>query len=221
MRLVDCFIELLTYTSYFLLMPKAGRPSYDEVRKQYELLFARSRECVKKGGFTDEQEESALFAVCAWIDESILCSDWPEREKWARAPLQLLRFGTTRAGEEFFRLLDKLEKEDTNVREVYGYCLALGFRGRYFLDEDENILNEIRSANLNLITEAAEPRITEKIFPDAYCASRKEGKGWKWFRLISPAKIPLIVMPVAFFVALYFLYKYMLGKTVSSFLGSF
>lgn len=220
MRLVDCFMELITYTTYFLATPEANQPSYDDTLNRYRLLFSRAEECVRKGGFSGSEGESALFAVCAWIDESLLCSNWSEREKWALSPLQFLRFNTTNAGEEFFRRLGSLGQDERNVREVFEYCIALGFRGRYFLAADEHSLREISKDNLSLLTGSADPEVPEKLFPGAYGAPIETGRSKKWLRLISPSKIPLIVIPVIAFIALFLLYRYMLDRMVSGFFGT-
>lgn len=219
-RLVDCFMELITYTNYFLTMPKANQPSYDDTLNHYQQLFSRAEEYARKGGFSAGEGESALFAVCAWIDESILCSDWSERGKWALSPLQLLRYNTTNAGEEFFRRLGSLGQDERNVREVFEYCIVLGFRGRYFLTADEHYLKEISSGNLSLLTGSADPEVPEKLFPGAYGAPIKTGRGKKWLRLISPSKIALIVIPVIAFIALFLFYRYMLDRMVSGFFST-
>lgn len=220
MRLIDCFMELVTYTSYFIENLKTGQPSYEDVQKQYQQLFARADKKRRDCGFSDGEWESAFFAICAWIDESILCSDWSERERWALAQLQRAHFNTTNAGEEFFLRLERLDHDAKSIREVYAYCLALGFKGRYFLSEGQSRLEEIREANLDLIIGIAKPEIPDKLFPGAYSISTKTGKGKKWLRLISPAKLPFIILPVIAFIALFFLYKYMLEKMIVSYFGS-
>jgi len=217
MRLVDCFMEIIAYTKYLLATWKTSRPCYEDVLKQYERLFSRAEDFVKRGGFSEEEGTSALFAICAWVDERILCSDWPEKEKWSRVPMQLLRFDTTNAGEDFFRRMEKLEEKAVQVREVYAYCIALGFRGRYFHAEDEKVLENIRRG---ILPEMEEPGSPDKLFPQAYGSSTERGRGRKWFLLFSPAKIPFILIPVIVFAGLFFLYQHMLRKMASDFIGA-
>jgi len=220
MRLIDCLIELITYTLYFLENLKTDQTPYGDVHNRYQQLMARADKKRRDSGFSDEEWESGLFAVCAWIDEIILCSDWSEKERWAQAMLQRIHFNTTSAGEEFFVRLDGLDMNARNVREVYAFCLALGFKGRYFLAENEGRLEEIKRTNLSFFIETVKPEIPDKLFPGAYSISTGTGKGKKWLRLISPATIPFIILPVIVFVALFFLYKYMLEKMILNYFGS-
>ncbi len=219
MRLIDCFMEIVTYTSHFLTNSKTQRPPCEDVRKQYQQLLARAEMMRKDRDCSDEEWLDAFFAVCAWIDEGILCSNWPEKERWSQSLLQRVHFNTTNAGEEFFIRLGAVDTDARDVREVYAYCLALGFRGRYFRPEDEDILEEIKRSNLNAIMETGSPELPEKLFPGAYSTTPAE-RGKKWFRLISPVRLPFIILPVLAFAALFFLYKYMLEKIVVSYFGS-
>ncbi len=212
-------MELFTFTEYLLTTLNTGRLSCDDALKQYERLLARSRECVKNGGFSQREEESALFAVCAWIDESILCSEWSGREKWSCAPLQRVHFGTTRAGEEFFQRLESLDENDGNLREVYAYCLALGFKGRFFRVENEEELKKIRMDSIGFLEGIAEPEIPGKLFPGAYDNKVRKGRGKRWFRFFSFSRVPFIFIPVIGFIALFFLYRYMLQKMAAGFIG--
>ncbi|MDR1777095.1 MAG: DotU family type IV/VI secretion system protein [Desulfovibrio sp.] len=109
--------------------------------------------------------EAADFAVCAFVDETLLSSQWSGREEWMRSPLQLVRHDTATAGEDFYRILDSLLQKaeelmpfgmttpgnqdkpvppDANdaqrqslksVLEVFALCLARGFTGMLFDDE--------------------------------------------------------------------------------------
>jgi type VI secretion system protein ImpK len=89
-------------------------------------------------GYNGEDIKLAIFAVVAFVDESILNLRHPAFSDWPRRPLQEELFGHHIAGEVFFRNLQELlastESQDlADVLEVYQLCLLLGFAGRYSL----------------------------------------------------------------------------------------
>lgn len=108
-----------------------------------ELFRGQMREALKaadqegrKRGYTAEQIRLGVFAVVAFLDESILNLQQPVFAQWPRKPLQEELFGVHVAGEIFFnnvqRLLGQQDSHDlADVLEVYQLCLLLGFRGRY------------------------------------------------------------------------------------------
>src|SRR5262249_45923540 len=101
-----------------------------------------------------EDYQDALFAVVAWVDETIIkCSDWVHHRQWKANPLQLEKYGTRNAGEELFERLARLRLDQKGIREVYYLCLSLGFHGQYFLGiEDDIKLNEIRHAQARYLS---------------------------------------------------------------------
>ena len=167
MRLVDCFSELFYYT-LFLRSMEFGQVSFDDVRKHYTKLFKRIVESVKKIQASRQDFEHAFFATAAWIDETVMESLWDGRNKWMQNPLQLQLFHTTNAGEEFFIRLQGLQDKDIEVRQVYDYCLALGFRGKYFRTEDKPALDQVISENIRRINGDLSPKLPKLLFPESY-----------------------------------------------------
>src|ERR1700758_5417173 len=91
---------------------------------------ARSRGC------SAEDVKQVIFAVVAFLDESVLTSRNPVFVNWPRLPLQAELFGHQLAGEIFFQELQKAlnrsdSQETADLLEVYYLCLLLGFKGRY------------------------------------------------------------------------------------------
>src|SRR5438445_9500773 len=90
----------------------------------------------RRYGYSGEDIQLAVFAVVAFLDESILNSRNPMFADWPRKPLQEELFGVHVAGEIFFRNLERLLKDSdspslADLLEVYLLCLLLGFAGRY------------------------------------------------------------------------------------------
>ena len=107
---------------------------------------------VRAMGYTDVTSKMALYAIVGFLDESVLNSQDPTFQDWARRPLQEEMFGGHFAGETFFQHVDELLRapESTEVAdalELHAIILLLGYRGRYALGnsgEIQSILNRIR-----------------------------------------------------------------------------
>ena len=90
----------------------------------------------KSSDYADEDVRLAVFAVVAFLDESILNLHKPVFQDWIRKPLQEQLFGRHVAGEVFFQHLDRIlgrrdAPEVADLLEVYYICLLLGYLGRF------------------------------------------------------------------------------------------
>ncbi|MDY6903490.1 MAG: DotU family type IV/VI secretion system protein [Thermodesulfobacteriota bacterium] len=201
-RLIDCFVEIIGYTRYLLPRMGTDAPPFAEVRDHYKALFARSQEKARANRLPTVEWKKGCFPVCAWVDEMLLCSEWPEKAQWRSNQLQLRFFRTTNAGEEFFARLEKLKDKETDVREVYLYCLSLGFTGQFFKDTDDLHLAEIRTDNLlKLFPNDEDMNLPPELFPEGYAARQPAKKGWK--KGLPPALIIGLIIPPALIVLLY------------------
>ena len=105
-------------------------------RAQMKHVLATAEQEARRIGYAGDDVRYALFALIAFIDESVLNSPHPMFADWGRRPLQEEVFGGHTAGELFFQYLQQLlgrqDSEDlADVLEVYQLCLLLGFKGRY------------------------------------------------------------------------------------------
>jgi type VI secretion system protein ImpK len=125
---------------------------------------ARSRGC------NAEDVKQVIFAVVAFLDESVLSSRNPAFANWSRLPLQAELFGHQVAGEVFFQELEKaLSRNDSvetaDLLEVYYLCLLLGFKGRYAAGGDlrsimataQDKIRRVRGASVALSPRGAIP----------------------------------------------------------------
>jgi type VI secretion system protein ImpK len=106
-------------------------------------------------GYNAADIKLAIFAVVAFVDESVLNLRLPVFSDWPRRPLQEELFGHHVAGEVFFKnlqeLLEKTDSQDlADLLEVYLLCLLLGFAGRYSLG-DRGALRAITDSTVNKI----------------------------------------------------------------------
>jgi type VI secretion system protein ImpK len=103
--------------------------------RMLRLLHGAEREALALG-YARGDVRTALYAVIAFLDESVLNSSQPMFAEWPRRPMQDEVFGSHVGGEVFFQHLRQLlAREDSDdagdVLEVYLLCMLLGFGGRY------------------------------------------------------------------------------------------
>jgi len=151
MHLSDCFLKTISYINCLLKSLDTKQPAYDEVEANIRSLLKDSEACAAQGPFSFDEYDQARFAICSWIDETILNSTWNQKNHWAKNQLQQSHYGTTNAGEEFFDRLAVIGLHQKGVREVYYLCLALGFAGRYYRKHDQYQLEQIKASNLKLL----------------------------------------------------------------------
>jgi type IV/VI secretion system ImpK/VasF family protein len=117
------------------LRQAAEPPDETTLRKEIHRMLAEFERQAGFSGAAARDVHDARYAIVALLDEIVLGSDFPFRERWASKPLQLELFDDFNAGEEFFRKLDKVRSDRSaaaaDVLEVYGLCLGLGFMGKH------------------------------------------------------------------------------------------
>ncbi|MHB9027180.1 MAG: DotU family type IV/VI secretion system protein [Candidatus Latescibacterota bacterium] len=205
MRLVEYFFEIFYYTSFLKSLDFSQLP-YDSVAKRYKQILSASLNAARRDGVSERDWGQGLFPVCAWVDETVLCSDWPEREQWQQNPLQFVFFKTMNAGEDFFSRLSALDSDARDVREVYAYSLSLGFKGRYFQEKDADALAETVRSNLALITGNSGLEFPRTYFPEAYSEAEELRKPRPLRRGFSPVTLAVILLPaliLTIFIALF------------------
>ncbi len=124
-------------------------------RRQLMDALKTADQQARNQGYNAEDIKLAIFAVVAFMDESVLNLRLPVFADWPRRPLQEELFGHHIAGEIFFKnlqeLLGKSDSQDlADLLEVYLLCLLLGFAGRYSLGD---------RGELRAITGAVEDKI--------------------------------------------------------------
>ena len=153
-RLALLLQELLTA----VVRIRAGReqvPKLEAFRAQVLEAIGLARDSARRKGYSEEQTETAVFAVVAFLDEAVLNSSNPVFRDWPRRPLQEELFKGHVAGETFFQYVRDLLMGDNSqptadLLEVYQLCLLLGYRGRYGAGNEGNL-------------RAIQDRINEKI----------------------------------------------------------
>lgn len=145
-RLAEVFAPCFT----LILKLRAGTEFGDSDtlrRRTKDLLDDAEREALQAGASPDEIR-NARFALVAFIDETILSSDWSQKKNWASTPLQLELYDQYDAGEVFFDRLESLREDpagNAEVLEVYYLCMTLGFKGQYQIHGQERLRETIEN----------------------------------------------------------------------------
>jgi len=180
-RLIDHFTDLILYARQAVSRFDAEEIDYETVRNKIEYLLEEAVAAAEKDEFQASTIDSARFAVVGFIDELILCSKWINKSKWQRHSLQRKYYNTTNMGSEFYDKLNTLNKNgpDQYAREVFSLCLGLGFKGKYFSNDQRKDLEEIKGFNLSLLLPGEGQRDIDSavLFPQAYGSHSLSGKG--------------------------------------------
>lgn len=224
MRLTDCFMELIAYVAYFVRGGTVRQASFEQVRADIQRLISGAEARFNTGSFPREDYDLARFAVFAWIDEVILSSQWSERQRWQGEQLQRTYYRTADAGEGFFERLNLLGPHQSEVREVYYLCLAMGFMGRYCHEGDDYLLEQLKTTNLKVLSGSSMtlPSLEgRELFPEAYpsetempAAPSKSAGRLPFFTLFC------IGCPILLYAGLFLIYRFVLGSVSANVLSA-
>jgi type VI secretion system protein ImpK len=138
-RLSEIYAPCFTLILHLRGAPYAGDP--DVLRRRIKDLLDRAARDARETA-SDEDIRMATFALVVFIDEAVLSSEWPGKQHWLASPLQMELYDRFDGGEAFFTRLDRLREEPgvrAEVLEIYYLCMALGFKGKYRLENQEEL----------------------------------------------------------------------------------
>lgn len=178
----------------------------DAFRSQIRQLLQNPMQQARALGYSNRMIKSAVFAVVALLDESVLNIQDPVFAQWSRRPLQEELFGGHLAGETFFlNLRTYLAEPDSShladVLEVHCLCLFLGYRGRYALGDSGELFAMLRQARSRIHRIRGDARIVANAGLPATSPSHRPVRGWN--RYLCWTTIALASLLVIAFVAYY------------------
>lgn len=138
--LIDIFSDC--YTLILQLRKTHEYGDQEILRKRTRELLNKAESEAKEAGVNDEDIHMVIFALVALLDETIITSEWSQKDAWLARPLQLELFNRFDSGEEFFVRLEKLRRRpqyNKSVLEIYYLCMTLGFKGKYQFQEREKL----------------------------------------------------------------------------------
>lgn len=177
----------------------------DLFRSQVLNSLKTAEQAARARGYADEDIRLAIFAVVAFLDESLLNLRQAVFSDWVRRPLQEELFGRHVGGEIFFdhlqELLERRDSEETaDVLEVYYLCLLLGYLGRFSISSkgDLRVLMEKTNDKINRIRKAR-PDLSPQWALPAEAAHELRSDPWMRRLLIIAAisaAVALLLYPV-------------------------
>lgn len=132
-RLSAAAVELLLAAELFPLSPGVRDLGALQARLDEDVRVFQQR--AASLDLDPEVIDTARYALCALLDETLLASPWGARG-WGHFSLLRRYYGESFGGGRVFRELETLleaETPSTELIELFHLCLTLGFRGR-FLD---------------------------------------------------------------------------------------
>ena len=198
--------------------------TFEVVSAKFKSFMEKARRNCEAYGYSDQDRQYALLAVCAWADEKILGPgfEWREKQKWQLSKLQKNYCGTDKAGALFFDNLATIHKQkalpesqknynEKELRQVYDYCLSMGFKGKYTTPEEEHLLNNVIAENRQHMNSSDEST-SEKLFPEAYKGTTK-----KMPSVFSKYSWLILAVPAIVLILIYLIYQLDLNSLYSSY----
>lgn len=174
----------------------------DVLRDRIKGLLEDARKAAGRLGAVPEDVKDAEFALAAFIDETLVSSEWSQKDYWVAKPLQLELFDRNDAGEEFFTRLERLRgnpARHAELLEVYYLCLALGFKGRYQFHGQEEHRQMIEETQAEL---ARQPGLSPGVLsphgkPRDQTVTEVQGRLPAWMLVAAALALGLIFYVVA------------------------
>lgn len=125
---------------------KGEHPAPEAVKRTLVRLLDDAEKRASTSELLTRDFALARFGIVYWIDEVLIHSPWRHAGGWKNIILELDYFGTRQAAQDFWVRVKQAEgraagqgrpPRSSDPLEAYFLCVALGFRGELFLDEDE------------------------------------------------------------------------------------
>ena len=119
-------------------------------------------------GIAQDQVRAARYALCSLIDETVLNTPWGSNSNWSHKSLLISFHKEAWGGEKVFQIINQLAREPEAKRdllELLYYCLAMGFEGKYRIQEQGQAQLEKLRENLYLLLQRQRGNIETQLSP--------------------------------------------------------
>ena len=126
-------------------------PDIDTLRAHVEQEVKGFEKAARAGGADTETISTARYVLCTLIDETVLGTPWGNESIWSEQTLLAKFHREAWGGEKFFTILDYLLREPAghiDLLELMYLCLAMGFEGKYRVQEQGSRKLESTQENL-------------------------------------------------------------------------
>ena len=134
--LVQAAVPLLALAGR--LRGQIANADVESLRRQAIQEIRTFEERARRADIPAEDVLAARYALCTVLDEAVLHTPWGAQSDWSTQSLLVTFHREAAGGEKFFQILERVSAEPQRYRallELLYVCLALGFEGKYRLDE--------------------------------------------------------------------------------------
>ena len=120
------------------LRGQIAQADVESLRRQAIQEIRTFEERARHAEIPAEDVLAARYALCTVIDEAVLNTPWGAQSGWASQSLLVTFHREGSGGEKFFQILDRVSGEPQRylaLLELLYACLAVGFEGKYRLDD--------------------------------------------------------------------------------------
>lgn len=120
------------------LRHSAAAPDVARLREQAVTQIRRFESRVQGANIPAQTVTAARYVLCTMLDEAVLNAPWGEQSGWSRKTLLVTFHGESYGGAKFFQILERLNADvsrHVDLIELMYICLALGFAGRYQIED--------------------------------------------------------------------------------------
>jgi type VI secretion system protein ImpK len=216
MSLSALFVPLMAYVQG---LERQQDPSASQVYEALQQQIKSAREHALDQSMDLPRFQEALFPVVAWVDERLsLMPAWQTTRAWRSYMLQRKLYATNLAGVQFFERLQNLAPDDSDLRELYVMCLALGFVGRYSQNPNNPELVALCQDNYKMLRPEwllEGDRTLARLFPEAYRLQVGQRSRRNWHLGSKAFWLLIVVVPVVLIAGLVFWFDHLLSEQVA------
>jgi type VI secretion system protein ImpK len=151
------------------LRDQIANADVDSLRRQAIQEIRGFEERARRSEVPAEDVLAARYALCTVLDEAVLNTPWGAQSDWSTQSLLVTFHREAAGGEKFFQILERVSGEPQRylaLLELLYVCLALGFEGKYRLDDRGAArLQEVREGlyrRIEGVREDTEPELSPR-----------------------------------------------------------
>jgi type VI secretion system protein ImpK len=165
--LVQAAVPLLVLAGR--LRGQIANADVESLRRQAIEQIRKFEDRARRAEVPAEDVLAARYALCTVLDEAVLNTPWGAEGGWSAQSLLITFHREAAGGEKFFQILERVSGDPQRylaLLELLYVCLALGFEGKYRLDErGASRLQEIRETlyrRIESLRDSVEPELSPR-----------------------------------------------------------
>ena len=143
----------------------------------------------------------ARYVICTFLDSAIFQTPWGGQTVWGPRSLLLTFHNEAHGGEKFFTILERLRQDPAryvNLLELQYICLALGFQGKYRLEQNSRAVVQTLQDDLYRLIRAQRPGVGAALSAHWQGLTQPKARAFRlvpwWVVVVGAAAILLFVL---------------------------